>query len=131
MIKVNDKFTLGTIDHMTHIDNLKGILDNGLMAHNNPYKIKDISNLEVNDRRSKLDPVNHKPIHDYVPFYFNPRNAMLYRNQIKYGEAIIILGFDPSIIQTKNAIFTDCNAACNDTSYFDSIDNLPSLNWDN
>ena len=68
---------------MTHINNLDSIIRNGLYPHNNTYKKTDISNVDVNDRRVRLEPIYHKQIHSYVPFYFNPRNAMLYRNQKK------------------------------------------------
>ena len=64
--------------HMTHIDNLPSILKHGLLAHGNSYQKEDISNREVNSRRSMKDPIYRKPIHNYVPFYFSPRNAMLY-----------------------------------------------------
>lgn len=130
MFKLNECITLTTIDHMTHINNLEGIINNGLMAHNNPHKITDISNQDVNDRRNKLEPVYQQNIHSYVPFYFNPRNAMLYRNQKKHGESIIILGFDPKIMQQQGTIFTNANASCNCTEFFDSVSDLYAFNWD-
>ncbi|MDR1451772.1 MAG: hypothetical protein LBI57_05540 [Helicobacteraceae bacterium] len=38
------------IFHTTHIDHLQGVIEHGLFAHNNPYRIHDISNQKVNDR---------------------------------------------------------------------------------
>ena len=89
---------LTTVDHMTHIDNLAGILANGLLAHNNDHQQVDISNQAVNSRRSKPEPVYNKSIHDYVPFYFNSKNAMLYRNQKHFTHGLIILGFNKNIL---------------------------------
>ena len=131
MLKINDRIELITIDHMTHINNLEEIINHGLMPHNNPHKTTDISNQDVNNRRNKLEPIYHHNIHSYVPFYFNPHNAMLFRNQKKYGESIIILGFDPKIIQYQGTIFTNANASCDCTSFFDSVNDLYSFNWDN
>ena len=130
---VLEKCGIETIDHMTHIDNLETILAHGLYAHSNPYKQTDISNEEVNDRRSKLEPVYHKSIHDYVPFYFNARNAMLYRNQCHFGEDIIILGFEQDIILEENVLFTNNNASSGSASFTsDASELLDStfIDWD-
>ena len=130
---VLEKCGIETIDHMTHIDNLETILAHGLYAHSNPYKQTDISNEEVNDRRSKLEPVYNKAIHDYVPFYFNARNAMLYRNQCHFGEDIIILGFEQDIILEENVLFTNNNASSGSASFTsDASELLDStfIDWD-
>lgn len=118
-----------SIDHITHINNLENILDFGLLPHNNPFQEVDISNTEVNDRRNKPEPIFGKNIHNYTPFYFNPRNAMLYRNQKEFGTEIIVLGFNNHLIFSDNAIFTDGNAACKDTTYSNDIDYLSHLDW--
>ncbi len=130
---VLEAFGIKTINHMTHITNLETILAHGLYAHSNPYKQTDISNEEVNDRRSKLEPVYNKAIHDYVPFYFNARNAMLYRNQCHFGEDIIILGFEQDIILEENVLFTNNNASSGSASFTsDASELLDStfIDWD-
>ena len=122
-----------TINHMTHIDNLETILAHGLYAHSNPYKTTDISNEEVNSRRSALEPVFHKSIHEYVPFYFNSRNAMLYRNQCHFGEDIIILGFEQDIILEENVLFTNNNASSGSASFTNDTSKLLDsdfIDWD-
>lgn len=118
------------IYHMTHTSNLQGILDHGLLAHNNQYKETDISNLEVNDRRRGAEPIYGRSIHEYVPFYFNPRNAMLYRNQKTFGNDIIILGFSNKLVSADNVIFTEGNAATGSTQFFTDIDELnDNIDW--
>lgn len=122
------------IYHMTHIDNLQNILEHGLIAHDNIYKIVDISNTEVNSRRVKIEPIYNKPIHYYVPFYFNPRNAMLYKNQRIFGDKIIILGFNREILLLKNTVYTNSNAAANETYYTNNVNELFNHNfidWNN
>ena len=115
---------IATIDHMTHIKNLESILKYGLFSHNNLYKKIDISNQDVNNRRSELEPIYQKSIHEYVPFYFNARNAMLYRNQKKFGNKIIILGFSNEIVFHDKVIFTNANAAADNTFFTNDITEL-------
>lgn len=112
-----------SIYHMVHINNLKSILENGLFSNNIIYKlknkeIKDISNKEVNQRREITEPIYKRSIHDYVPFYFNPRNAMLYSTQSKFSDNIIILEFNINKLfkyiftnRSNSALFTNGNAS--------------------
>jgi hypothetical protein len=120
---------IATIDHMTHIANLSGILSHGLLAHDNHYKKVDISNREVNHRRTAPETVYHRSIHDYVPFYFNARNAMLYRNQKTFGDAVIVLGFNTRIIDTSGTVFANANASCERTQFSGQTKVLNSYNW--
>lgn len=115
--------------HMTHIDNVAGILRNGLQSHTNKHKLKDISNLDVNIRRQKKETVNSKSIHSYVPFYFNARNAMLFQVQKQYGDQIVILGYDKSLIYHQGSVYSDGNAAGNMTKFFDELSTLCEHDW--
>lgn len=115
--------------HMTHLDNLNTILEYGLYAHGNKYQKKDISNNEVNNRRVKKESVYNKSIHSYVPFYFNPRNAMLYRNQRYFRNDIIILGYDNIIACKNTTIFTTCNASSDKVQFTGNISNLSKFKW--
>ncbi|MCK4493230.1 MAG: DUF4433 domain-containing protein [Methylococcales bacterium] len=121
---------IATINHMTHINNLDSIFKHGLLSHNNLYKKVDISNQEVNSRRNKIEPIYHRNIHDYVPLYFNPRNAMLYRNQKIFKDYVVVLAFDKDLLLFKNSIFTNGNAASNNTLYFNNINCLSQMKWD-
>lgn len=119
-----------TLYHMTHIDNLSAILEHDLLAHGNRQQKRDISNRSVNDRRGNLsEPCYGRCLHDYVPLYFNPRNAMLYKTQMDHGSNIVILAFDAAILQDKNTLFTNANAATNDVSFYNNISDLKKLDW--
>ena len=118
---------LSSLDHMTHIDNLDSIFQNGLLAHNNPYKRKDISNTEVNNRRTKREYIYGKSLHSYVPLYFNPRNAMMYKNR---NENIVILSFDTILLRKQGVLFTNKNASTNSVKYYQSVQYLKQLNWE-
>ena len=110
--------------HMTHVNNLDSIIRNGLYPHNNAYKKTDISNIDVNDRRSRLEPIYHKQIHSYVPFYLNPRNAMLYRNQKQFGNSIVIIQFKKSLMKIDNSLLSNANASADSTRFTSNIDRL-------
>lgn len=119
-----------TVYHMTHINNLASIFEHGLYAHNNPFKHKDISNQAVNSRRGRIiDSVYHRSLHDYVPFYFNPRNAMLYKTQREFRDQIVILGFDSRILLQPNSLFTNANAVASDTMGTNDLQQLQTFNW--
>lgn len=123
-----DNYGVEYLYHMTHIDNLSSIMKYGLYAHGNGYQSKDISDNEVNDRRSLEEPIYHLPIHSYVPFYFNPKNAMLFRRR-NIQDQIVILGINRDLIFSKQALFTDGNAACQSTKFYNNIEDMNKLDW--
>ena len=120
------KYGFSSLDHMTHIDNLDSIFKYGLLAHNNSYKQVDISNKDVNLRRKVKENIYGRSIHDYVPFYFNPRNAMMYKNR---NEQVVILAFNKSLLYQKNALFTDRNAATRNVKFYNNLQDLDKINW--
>jgi len=108
---------------MTHKANLENILQNGLLSHNTAYSRgltkTDISDERVNRRRDR--------VHNFVPFYFNPKNPMLYKRKNMQSE-IIILCVDRNLLQT-DIKFTDGNAASSSTKFYSNIKDLEKLNW--
>lgn len=119
---LND-FGIQYLYHITHKTNLENILQNGLlshnMAHSRGFTRTDISDEKVNRRRSK--------VHDFVPFYFNPKNPMLYKRKNMQSE-IVILCVDRNLFKT-DLKFTDGNAASNSTNFYSNIKDLGKLNW--
>lgn len=119
--------------HMTYIDNLASIIENGLLSHNEAHRQKmieaDISDPDVQDiRASTKDPFHNRPLHEYVPLYFSPRNPMLYKRR-EIQEDIVILGLDPQILHEPNILFTDGNAAAIETCFYSDIQMLGQLPW--
>lgn len=123
-----DEYGIEYIYHMTHYKNLESILKNGLLSHNNELTKEHIDNAEVNNRRNKIEPIYNKNLHTYVPFYFNPRNPMLFVNK-EIQEDIVILAFNRNILLKEKTIFTDGNAAVERTRFFKNLDDLKQLNW--
>lgn len=127
-----DRFGIDYLFHMTHKDNLQNILQNGLKSHNearrNDLTRVDIADNQVNDRRSRREPIYNRSIHDYVPLYFNPKNPMLFRRS-NIQNNIVILAIDRNILYQDNIIFTDGNAAANATSFYNNPEELNNLSW--
>jgi hypothetical protein len=124
-----EKYGIDYIYHMTHYKNIKSILQNGLLAHENDLVLKRIDNHDVNNRRGKIESINNKSIHSYVPFYFNPKNPMLFVNK-EIQHNIVILAFSKHLLTKKKTIFTDGNAAVNRTKFYADLSFLEELNWD-
>ena len=127
-----DVYGIDAIYHMSHIDNVASILKYGLLSHdisyNNRLTKRDISDSSVNSRRMKREPIYGQSIHSYVPFYFNPKNAMLYRRR-DIQENIVLFAFDRELIAEAGVLFTDGNAASNATRFFCHLEDLSQLAW--
>jgi hypothetical protein len=128
ILNLLQKYNIQYVFHMTHIRNLKSILENGLLPHGNNFQKKDISDNNVNNRRSKKEPIFNKEIHSYVPFYFNPKNAMLYKRKEMQSDIVIIV-MRKEIFLKSNIIISDGNASCYQTKFYNSLNDLSHLNW--
>lgn len=117
--------------HMTYINNLTSIITNGLLSHNKAYERGlievDISNPDVQDRRANRT-IDERPLHEYVPLYFSPRNPMLYSRK-EHQEDIVIIGIDPQLLLETNVIFSDGNAAARETKFYRGVQMLNQLQW--
>lgn len=125
--------------HMTHVNNLNSILQNGLLSHTKAredgFMKVDIANNDVNDRRAHPEPIHNRPIHDYAPLYFNPHNPMLYVRKDQQ-ESIVIIEFSPTIFLKDGVIFSDGNAAVHTTAtysskttFYSDLKDMNKLNW--
>lgn len=144
MITINKNgkdFNLKYIKHMLHYTNLENVLTHGLLSHNAAYDkkliTKDISMSEVQDRRKKKNiNINGKSInvHDFVSFYFQPRNPMLYRRKDIQSELIIVLVnadiLKTNITESRYAIFTDGNAGSDSTKFYTGVDQMKNVDFE-
>jgi len=122
--------------HITRKENLKSILRHGLLSRNLCMKkgigVEEIGDEEIVWKRGiKMLPKSDARLNDYVPLYFNPRNAMMYR-VCKDSNAynLVILAFDSKVIFIPGTIFTDGNAASNDSNFYYSKYDLEKLDWE-
>lgn len=130
-----NRIPYGGLFYMAHIDNLKSILEIGILSHNlaHSYGIVnvDISNREINEKRKRIEPRNGYRIHDYAPLYITPKNPMHKSLDQKHAiENIVFLKINPHILLTKNVLFSDGNAAEESTKFYNSITDFNKLNWE-
>ena len=107
--------------HMTHKDNVPGIMRHGILSHTavrerNDVVAVDISDPGVQQYRALPETEYYRPIHDYVPLYINPRNPMLSRRR-EWQHQIVILKISPSVLRDSQHVFCDGNAACRNTRF--------------
>ncbi|GEM_PF-178735 len=120
------KIGIECLYYITHIDNVKSILHNGILSHSeisrSDLQPSVIYNQQVIDRRGSKTLPNGKRLWDYANLYFQPRNAMLYSLVCKYqntGKDLVILSVKKTIIDSKHGVFiTDGNAANHETEFY-------------
>lgn len=127
--------------HMTHKDNLAGILQHGILSWTNVHaqaiSVVDISDAGAQKWRDREESAKHRVIHDYAPLYINPKNPMLFVRRGLQRE-IVILKISPDVLQDGQHVFSDGNAASRETKFSpnsdivtDSIDALNAQYWTN
>lgn len=132
------------IYHITHINNLQGILQSGgLWATNylsSPHQSVAYGHIQSRRAKRTVPLCKGGTLHDYVPFYFCPRSPMLYAihcpspGQMQYqgGQRSII-----HLVSTADAVanagldftFTDRHAVLGYVSFFDQLTDLSNLCW--
>ena len=117
------KFTPESFFHITHRDNLPSILKRGIYSRG-PLENENIAYAPVHDdgvlarRRAKQLPAG-KPLTDYVNFYFQVRNPMLYRLICNFRlEDLAVLEINPAIRNTPGAYIADGNATSYETCFY-------------
>ena len=126
------RYRINYLYHFTHVNHFASILSHGLMPRNRAeyrgYITSDISNSDVQELRATKQ-VNGRPLHDYVPLYFTPRNPMLYVRRDNQDE-IVILCLEKELLCREGSVFTDGNAASDATRFCNTSEELEQLDWE-
>jgi O-acetyl-ADP-ribose deacetylase (regulator of RNase III) len=118
--------------YITHIENLRSILSQGILSHryveDHDVKYKAIYDVEiVGNRKSKTTP-DGRSLWEFANVYFQPRNPMLYRVAHEKGlDEIVVLGLYPRVLEIPGAYITNGNAANNATSFFGYKDGINAV----
>ena len=135
------------IYRLVHVDNLAWILQRGCLDAPNhtapgapPYH--SIAHANSQGRRA-LRPITKGPggvLHDYIPFYFNPRSPMLYANHMRnvaanpHGQGVIVILKSTVQLTAQNGcsfVFTDGHGVMAPlTTFYDDLAALPKVPWD-
>lgn len=130
------------IYHITHLDNLPGILQAGGLHSKaklqNP--LVDVSHYDLQERRrTKAVPCTAGgTLHDYVPFYFAPRSPML--NAIHHDNVAGYSGGQNPIIYLVSSVqgvlghrlafaFSDGHPTMRLSRFYDEPGELARVNW--
>ena len=128
------------ISHMTHVGNLPSILKSGGLLSSRGLiqrgiRCNSIAYQDIQDRRAfTVVPCGPRgALHDYIPFFFNPRSPMLYAILMKRvatcpdGQASILhLVSSAEAIRAAscNFVFTDGHAIMRMTQFYDDLSQL-------
>jgi hypothetical protein len=133
---------IDSLFHITHLDNVPGILSRGLLCRNRiedlhlPYL--DLSDASCQARRSSRHLDGHSiDLHDYVPLFIEPRNAMLYRLEKSFddsgeGDDLVILQVSGNAAQWRASLLSDGIASSPATQLFHATDpdGWKALDWE-
>lgn len=110
---INEKYQVWVAHHMTHIDNLRPILQSGELRSYNlmcGQNYRNLANEDVQAGRAAITvDVSQRPLHDYVPLYFGFKTPMVATNQA-HNENLIFLRFSLDILSTPGSVICDGNA---------------------
>lgn len=132
------------IFRITHIDNVRWILRNGLHCKNSPEQdphFVGIGNEDlINKRTGKPVPVEpFGTLSDYIPFYFTPHSPMMYNIHTGYGgitrrsnEEIVIMVSSLNKLSANGVrfVFTDRHAYLSAAEFSSDLADLGMLDWD-
>ena len=128
---------------ITHIDNVKWILENGLHCINSDIQDPNFISIGhkylIKKRKQQEIPSGGK-LADYIPFYFTPYSPMLYAitegnfKSVEHckREEIVILTASLKTIAAKQDIkftFTDQHAYLKSAEFYSSLDELKKIQW--
>lgn len=130
--RVCQEYQIRYFYHITHIQNLAGILTQGVLCKNKlaPGSYCDISEPESQEhRRTKhLSQYPKLTLHDRVPLFFAPKPPMLSARREQQRE-IIYLHIHPDVLALPRVVFTDGNARSNKTKFYNRLEDLKHLDW--
>lgn len=117
--------------NICHFDNIKSILENGILSYKNARSIKhkSIAIDEIQERREKKRVPNGLFLHEYANCFFNPRNSMLYSKQADFG-SIAIICVSAKVLDLPDVVVSDMNAATNIAAFYPVEMGLNRLNFD-
>lgn len=118
---INEKYQVWAAYHMTHIDNLRSILQSGELRSYNLMRCQGYHNLANEDvqagRAAITVAATQKPLHDYVPLYLGFKTPMVAINQTQ-NEDLLFLRFSLDILGTQGSVVCDGNARSNSSKFY-------------
>ncbi len=129
--ELQEKFRIHNLYHITHVNNLNSILENGIFSLNKIQRTKidftSIASERVQQRRKR------RSLHDYVPLFFTAKTPML--SEIKFRqdgcyENVVFLILNTDVMLYESMRIADGNAASSSTDFYRDIYGLEFLPWE-
>lgn len=116
---------LRELHYITPIANLDSILHHGLLSKCRAKRFghKSIAMEEIQRIRKNKKVPGARPLHEYVNLYFCARNPMLYKRKNQHAE-ICVLRISTAVLDLRNVIIADGNAASDYTRFWPSPEGL-------
>ncbi len=118
---INEKYQIWVAHHMTHMDNLRPILEAGELRSYNLMRGQSYRNLANEDvqtgRAAIVVSATQKPLHDYVPLYLGFKTPMVAINQA-HNEQLLFLRFSLDVLAISGSVLCDGNARSNASNFY-------------
>lgn len=133
--EILNRFQIHSLYYHCHIKNAHCILLDGEILSRNLAKKRGIEFADISDLNVQF---NRTRWHDYVPLYFSKLTPTLYVQTVRAGnrpvvtpnDEIVFFDVNPvPVFRAQGRIFTDGNAAHNNTKSFHDVADLDKLDW--
>ncbi len=118
---INEKYQVWVAHHMTHMDNLRSILQAGELRSYNLMRGQSYRNLANEDvqagRAAIVVSATQRPLHDYVPLYLGFKTPMVAINQT-HNEELLFLRFSLDVLATIGSVVCDGNARSHASKFY-------------
>ena len=130
------------IYHHTHVTNLPGIIENGILCKSLAKDMKVDASLDSIQQRRKRKLVTCGPgslLHDYTPFYFGYRSPMMLKissgevpNYKGTQEEMVYLVTDVQSIVSEDIpyVFTDGHPIVFPSKFYTDLTDLSQVDWE-
>ena len=118
--------------YLTPIANLSSISTRGLLSKQRAAKIRStvsIANQDVQNRREAKAVPRGRPLHEYVNFYINVRNPMMYCQQGTM-DTVCVVRVSSDVLDLPGVVITDRNAAADMARFTGSPAGLAYVDFD-
>lgn len=115
---------------LEHIQNIPGILEQGIICRNQIDNFIDISDPSVQSGRhfKEVPHTEYSTLHDFVPLFFATKTPMLSKLRNSQSD-IAHLHISKDVLLLPGVVFTDGNARNNSTKFFHQLEDLEKLDW--
>lgn len=119
--------------NIVSIANLKSIMKNGILSKysliNSGEKSISIADEIIQNKRENITIPNGLKLHDYANLYFDYWNPMLSKKRSD-NEEICVLGIDIEILNVKDVVLSNMNAASQYVFFYDVETGIENINFD-